>query len=75
MTKKTKKIITKFFGASGTISEYIESYLYPEKYFEIYSDILNVPVEDLKNVGELCDKPDLERETFKNILVALSLFK
>jgi|TARA_R100000479_G_scaffold170127_1_gene112515 hypothetical protein len=75
MTKKTKKIITKFFGKSGTISEYIESYLYPEKYFEIYSDILNVPVEDLENVGELCDKPDLERETFKNILVALSLFK
>ena len=40
----TKRIIMDFFGNKGTISEYMESYLYPEKYYEIYSDILNIPI-------------------------------
>ena len=75
LSKETKKIISNFFGKKGSISEYVDSYLYPNEYFEIYSDILNINVEDLEEVGELCDKPDLEKETFKNILVAMSLFK
>ena len=71
----TKRIITEFFGISGILSEYIESYLYPEKYYEIYSDILNVPVSILEEVKELCDKPNLEKEDFKKYILELELFK
>ena len=56
-----KNRITRFFGNIGTISEYVESYLYPENFYEDYSKILKIPIEDLKDVGELCDKPNLEK--------------
>tara|TARA_R110002012_G_scaffold69421_2_gene179699 strand:+ start:456 stop:1013 length:558 start_codon:yes stop_codon:yes gene_type:complete len=74
-TKRTKEIIMKFFGETGTISEYIESYLYPEFYYEDYSEILNVEMNDLKKVGELCSKPDLEKEDFKKDLAILQELK
>ena len=70
-----KKHIINFFGNKGTISEYVESYLYPENYFEIYSDILKVPLRDIKQVGELCDKPDLKKENLEKELVSVKLFK
>lgn len=70
-TKRTKEIIMKFFGETGAISEYIESYLYPEFYYEDYSEILGVTVEDLMKVGELCSLPDLEKEDFKKDLAIL----
>ena len=71
----TKKIISDFFGDIGTISKYIESYLYPEKYYEIYSEILNISVSILEEVKELCDKPDLKKEDFKKYILELELFK
>jgi hypothetical protein len=36
--------------------------LYPEIHFKDYARILNVDVELLESVGELCDKPDLDKE-------------
>jgi hypothetical protein len=74
-SKKTKEMIMGFFGETGTISEYIESYLYPEFYYEDYSEILNVNINDLMNVGELCSKPDLEKEDFKKDLAILQEVK
>ena len=71
----TKKVIKEFFGEIGTLSEYIESYLYPKRYYEVYSELLNVPVEYLEEVGELCDKPNLKKEKFETELVELALFK
>jgi len=71
----TKDIILNFFGKIGTISEYIESYLYPEYFYETYSEILNVPIKNLKEVRELCDKPDMTKEEFEKELVLLELFK
>jgi hypothetical protein len=71
----TKRIIMEFFGDTGTISEYMESYLYPEKYYEIYSEILNIPFSILEEVKELCDKPNLEKEDFKKQVLELQLFK
>lgn len=70
-TKRTKEIIMNFFGETGTISEYVESYLYPEFYYEDYSEILNVNIDDLQKVGELCSVPDLEKEDFKKDLAVL----
>ena len=42
---------------------YVNSYLFPVNHFNNYAKILDVDVSMLKNVGELCDKPDLKRET------------
>ena len=64
-----------FFGKKGTISEYVESYLYPKNYFIIYSEILKIPLKDIKEVGELCDKPDLKKENLEKELVSVKLFK
>lgn len=67
-TKKTKEVIMNFFGEKGTISEFIESYLYPEYYFKDYAHLLNVDEKVLRDVGELCSKPNLEKEDFKKDL-------
>ena len=74
-SKLTKNIIMTFFGDVGTISQYMESYLYPEYYYEIYSEILKIPISDLEEVGELCDKPDMSKEIFVKELAEIKLFK
>lgn len=43
----------------------IESFLYPEKYFKLYSNLLNIKERVLREVGELCNKIDVEKETLK----------
>ena len=42
---------------------YVDSYINPEMYFEIYSELLECDVKILEKVGELCDKPNLDKET------------
>ena len=56
-----RKIKDHFDKNSGTYA-YIDSYLFPERYFSIYSSLLNVGEDLLREVGELCTKPDLEKE-------------
>ena len=63
--KKTKEQILDFFGDVGIISEYIESYIYPEYYHEDYANELGVKLQDIQKVNELCSKPDLKKETLK----------
>lgn len=58
-----EKIISYFRGSK--ISKYIDGYLNPEQYHEEYSDMLGIPLEHLREVYELCSKPDFEKETFK----------
>ena len=74
-TEKTKETISLFFGEKGTIAEYVESYLWPDYYWNEYSDILDIDIELLINVGELCDKPDLKKEDLKKDFVNVELFK
>ena len=74
-SQRTKNLISNFFGEKGTIAEYIESYLYPEHYYEVYAELLNVDVDTLMNVKELCDKPDLQKEDLKKDFVNVELFK
>jgi hypothetical protein len=50
---------------------YIQSFLYPNKWYDQYASLLEVDVDMLKAVGELCDKPNLEKE--KLILVVENL--
>jgi hypothetical protein len=62
MNLNTKRKILEFFDKRSGNYAYVESYLFPEKHFETYAKILGVDTEILKSVGELCDKPDLEKE-------------
>lgn len=62
MNPKTKYKIRNFFEKDSGNYMYVDSYLFPEMYFEVYSELLNVTVESLRKVGELCPLPDLEKE-------------
>jgi hypothetical protein len=55
--------ILNYFNCNLLQQVYIESYLYPSKYFDKYSDMLNCDIDLLESVGELCSKPDMEQET------------
>jgi hypothetical protein len=57
-----KRKIKDHFDKKSSSYVYIDSYLFPERYFEMYSDLLGVNQNLLKEVGELCSKPDLEKE-------------
>lgn len=59
----TKNLILNFFGNIGNISEYISSFLDPEPYHEKYAEALQVSVESIQDVYEVCSIPDLEKET------------
>lgn len=59
---KLKRKIRDFFEKNSGNYVYVDSYLFPEKYFELYADLLGTKVDFLKSVGELCSKPDLDQE-------------
>tara|TARA_R100001460_G_C3554566_1_gene175403 strand:- start:1940 stop:2533 length:594 start_codon:yes stop_codon:yes gene_type:complete len=70
-TSSLKNRILKFFDKHSGNYAYMQSYLSPEKHFEDYSIILDVDIDFLKSVGELCSKPDLEKENLKMELADL----
>ena len=57
-----KQRILKFFKNHKRHHAHVESYLFPDKYFKIYANILKVNEDLLKQVGELCSKPLLDQE-------------
>ena len=59
--ERRRKILAYFAKNSGNYA-YIESYLFPDSHFKNYAELLDVSVEMLKSVGELCSKPDMEKE-------------
>lgn len=63
MSRAHKRQIKNFYGPYSSNFAYVDSFLEPEKYFKIYSDLLDIKLRVLKEIGELCDKPDLDRET------------
>jgi len=71
---KTKQTITKFFGEVGKITEYVESYIYPEYYHKDIADQLDVPMKLIEKVWELTDRPDIDKETLKLKLPKASIF-
>lgn len=62
LSASTKTVILKFFMANKSNYHYINSYLNPDQYFEIYAELLGVEEGFLKSVGELCSIPDIDRE-------------
>lgn len=62
-SEEVKIPVLDYFSDGDSMTEYIESYLYPELYYDEYSKILNVTEAELEDVIELCSKPDLKKET------------
>jgi hypothetical protein len=63
LSNSHKVCVKNFFSNNKNHLTYIQSYLHPDRFYDMYAELLSVPVEDLKRVGELCSKPDLEKET------------
>lgn len=62
MSDKSKRKILNFFRSHTRHFAYIQSYMDPKKYYAMYAEILNCKMSALKTAGELCSKPDLEKE-------------
>jgi len=70
-----KRAIKSYYGDNSSEYKYIETYLFPERYFDVYAKILDVSATTLKELGELCDPCDLEKETLKIPVVDLEMLK
>ena len=57
-----KKKIISYYKKGAPTSILITSYLYPEEYFDTYSELLDVSVNIIKETGQLIDLPDLSKE-------------
>lgn len=75
LSNMLKKAIKEYFGEKTAEFSYIETYLYPEKFYDTYSELLDIDLKTLKNIGELCDPSDLEKETLKISLENLEILK
>lgn len=62
MDIKLKRKIRDFFEKNSGNYVYVDSYLFPEKYFQLYADLLGVNEDLLRSVGELCSPPNLDKE-------------
>lgn len=62
ISEEIKRKIVNFFDKHSGNYVYVTSYMYPEKFFKRYAELLDVSEELLRDTGELCDKPDLEQE-------------
>jgi len=60
-----KKAIKTHYGETTSEYKYMDTYLYPEKYFAVYAKLLEIDAAVLSTVGELCDACDMEKETLK----------
>jgi hypothetical protein len=65
LSRNLKDIILGHYGKSKKNYVYVDSYLNPEMYFDIYSKLLGCDPKLLSVVGELCDKPNLHKETLE----------
>lgn len=63
ISDKNKRKILNFFDKYTSNHVYMDSYLFPGKYFKLYAELLGVKEELLREVGELCNKPDMDKET------------
>jgi len=64
LSAKTKNAIRAYYGYHTPEWAHMESFLYPEKYYDQYAKILDVEPELLKQGVELCESPSIDKETF-----------
>lgn len=71
LSNEHKVKIKNFIGRNDSNLPYIESFLYPEKYYKLYAEMMNVKESLLREVGELCSLPDLHKETLNATVINL----
>ena len=57
-----KRRILDFFDSNSGNYFYVNSYLFPLTNHVVYAELLDVPVDLIKEVYELCDKPNFDKE-------------
>lgn len=62
LSQESKDKVLNFFERYSGNYIYIYSYLAPEKWFDRYAELLGVSKSELEEVGELCSKPDFNKE-------------
>jgi len=62
-TAISKDTIQEFFGNNGKIASFVTAFLFPDIYHGEYAKELNVPMSVIESVYELCNKPDITKET------------
>jgi hypothetical protein len=62
LSETSKQAITRYFGIGSPEHEYLDTYLYPDKYYELYGQLMDINPSILKEVVELCDLYDPEKE-------------
>lgn len=75
ISKEHKQSIRHFIGLNSPHLPYIDLFLFPNKHFHLYSELSGIEVDVLKDVGELCDLPDLDKETLKVPATNLQIIK
>lgn len=65
LSDKHKTKVLKFFNNNRANYDKINSYLYPQNFYEAYAKLLKVPITLLMGVGQLCSIPDFFEETLK----------
>jgi len=70
---KQKRKILNYFKDNSANYFYVKSYLFPQKYWDNYAELLNVSPFLLEEVGELCDKPDLIKENLSIKVINLAV--
>jgi hypothetical protein len=73
LSQKHKTIIRNYIGLTSPQLPYIDSFLYPERYFKLYAEMIGVEEELLKSVGELCSLPNFELEILNTSVENLEL--
>lgn len=68
LSEALKNAITNYFGIWSAEYEYLESFLYPQGYYDLYSELLDIKVCELKEVVELCNPYDPEKEDLTFLL-------
>jgi len=72
----TKNAIINFFGSVGNIAQYISSFLDPEPHHEEYANALEVSIESIQDVYEVCSIPDIKKETlYTKFIPEIKLFQ
>ena len=73
LSSEYKFKVLNFFIANPHNQAYIDSYLYPDKYFGLYADLLNCDIDLLLEVGQLCSCPDMDQETLISKSIVLEI--
>jgi hypothetical protein len=70
-----KERIRYYYGPNSGEYAYMETFIYPEQFFGVYAFLLDVDEAIIRQVGELCNVYDLDRETYRGLTFGSEVLK